>query len=198
MTQWCGVIAMGALLVAHIATGLVWIAKTEHVATAGLTVRADVPDEAWLTVLHPHTDMVWHVQERLRADRSRGLVDPWMGRRLGRDDRLPACEGGLSAVLVDNPRGQTVRVSGTSEADSVRALLIDADDVVVGLVEHAPLVEAPDAPRAMFVTALRQRATQWTEGSTRWFGLARATRAPYRFVALDDSGAPMCATVIAP
>jgi hypothetical protein len=186
------VAAAALLFAAHIASGLVWMARVHQIAAAGLAVRADVRDEEWMLALHPRPEVIYRTVDLMRNDRGRGLIDRMIGVRLTTGSSVQPCDAALVLTRVSTQIGSTLRLNGEMQSTAPRAVIVDTDDVVVGLAQRAPLLSTPDVSRNNILASVRQAIAGGGLGATRWFGFARETSPPYTLVALADDGTPVC------
>lgn len=192
-----GILLLGAaaVLVAHMFTGVVWIAKTGNIRAAGLALAADSRDEEWIVTLHPLTDVIHKALAASRADGDRTIISPWIDTVPQITDLQP-CRADLS-VIVSSP----LRVAGVVEEPLANGLLAGADGRVIGLAAPAPLVSAPNASRSAVtgavIAAIRNGAPR---GGTAWMGFGNAAaRPPLTFIGLDASQRLRCrAEVVSP
>jgi len=185
---------VGVVLVAHVFTGVVWVAKTGNIRAAGLALAADVPDEEWIVTLHPLTGVIHAAVAATRADGDRSLVSPLLGTRVALDTTVRPCQAAL--MLTRAPGSTSLRLSGRLEEGASRGLILDATGIVIGLAEPAPLVVTPNASRAAVTGAVAAalRTGTWT-GTPGWLGFASASpAAPIALVATDRRDRILCRT----
>ncbi len=194
------VVVSAAALMAHLGIGVVWIAKADNVATAGLALNSGAQDDEWVRTLYPVPEVLYDIAARLRAagDRSLGPTLPAVPAGW---DAAATCAGEMRWTAV--PEGSGLRMSGTTTESSASGLIVDHGGRTVGLARPAPIAAAPnpspmDVARAVGHALLSPSARAGT-----WIGFAGADGggpgdgAPYTLVLLGPSLTPACRVLIA-
>jgi hypothetical protein len=164
-----------AMLVADVFIGLVWKAKADNIAVAGLAVRLDVPDDEWIATLHPVTSVVYQAADRLRAAHDPGTTHPLIGTRVDMPETVPVCDGVLTLTSVGPNAGW--RVGGTLNAPDVAfGVVVDRMQLVRGVARAAPLVAAPNPTEPEIVRTV-------------WSSLGRRRPSPRPWLGFSQSGA---------
>jgi len=184
-----------AVLLAQVLTGVVWWAKARNVAAAGLALGAGVRDDEWTETLHPFPRVVYDVVTLTRADVGSSLVDPAIGTTPVLGD-LPACDGSLTASHA--PRGDAVRITGKISDPATRAVVVDGEGVVVGLIQPAPLVVEPNPTKSQVTQAVLRaiRSRDWRVHT--WLGFARGSAQEPLIAIFGSVRTNVCRTIVRP
>jgi hypothetical protein len=177
-------------LVAQSVIGAVWAAKADNLAFAGLTLAAEVDDDAWVATLHPETRHVYEVRDLLTPLGRWDLADPRIGQR-GTATSAPACTGTVQLVPVSPGPGW--RLEGTLATGASEAVVLDGDGVVAGLARPMPTVTMANPTQMDVVRAVLRRVRQGAPHPPLWGGFVQvAAGGPYTVQVLDDAGGVQC------
>ena len=180
-----------AALALQVVIGVVWVAKAEHVATAGLALASGGGDDEWLATLHPSADVARDVFAALVADGDRSLNAPLPQLSLAVVTRAPACDA--TARVVPVPVGSGLRLHAAATGAHERGMILDRTGRSVGLAMPAPLVTTPNPSPIELARALARAAREPAPARPQWIGFAAiGAGAPYLLVLLDAHGVPTC------
>ena len=187
--------ASSAAVGLQIVIGAVWIAKAEHVATAGLALASGGGDDEWLATLHPSAEVTREVFAALIADGDRSLGPPMPQLSPDVVARAAACDA--TARVVPVPVGSGMRLHANVAAERGRGVILDRTGRSVGLAMTAPVVATPNPSPIELAHALARAARAPAPAQPQWIGFAaNGAGMPYVLVLLGTDGVPICRVTV--
>jgi hypothetical protein len=176
--------------------GVVWIAKRDNLAFAGLTLSAGVDDNEWIATLHPEMHHVYEARELLVAQGRWHFTDERIGVTLP-PTTTPMCRGVMRLIRVRPGPGW--RVEGTLDARDGVALVTDSLSRVAGFAEALPMVDTPNPMQMDILTAVWRRLRYGEPAEARWSGFVTvAGGPPYKLHVEDDQAGIRCHADVSP
>ena len=184
------VVASLILIPANAFVGIVWKAKADNIAAAGLAVSVGVVDEEWVATLHPLTNVVYEASRRLAAVHDPVAADEKIGHAVEQPPSMVCASGALDMTTI--PSGLGWRLSGSLVPGATAGLVVDESGAIVGRLRGAPLVTKPN-PMEPEVVALVVDAYRHGKRASGFLGFARRGSGPPYVVYPTDAGQrPMC------
>jgi hypothetical protein len=185
------IVASVAALGAQAIIGMVWVAKADNVATAGLALRSGGGDEEWLLTLYPAVATPREVSAALIADGDRTLGGPLPQLPADSLSGTPACDA--TAEVTPVPAGSGIRLHASVGAPSPGGLVLDRAGRTVGLARPAPVADAPNPSPMDVARAVMRTMTTPSPDRPHWIGFATSgDGGPYTLMLLDTGGAALC------
>ena len=179
-----------ALIPANAFVGIVWKAKADNIAAAGLAVSVGVVDDEWVATLHPLTNVVYEASRRLAAVQDSVASDKKIGHAVEQPSSMVCASGALEMTTI--PSGFDWRVSGSLVPGATAGLVVDESGTIVGRLRGAPLVTKPN-PTEPEVVSLVVDAYRHGKRASGFLGFARRGSGPPYVVYPTDAGQrPMC------
>ena len=179
-----------ALIPANAFVGIVWKAKADNIAAAGLAVSVGVVDDEWIATLHPLTNVVYEASRRLAAVQDPVASDEKIGHAVEQPSSIVCASGALEMTTI--PSGFGWRLNGSLVPGATAGLVVDGSGTIVGRLRGAPLITKPN-PMEPEVVSLVVDAYRHGKRASGFLGFARRGSGPPYMVYPTDAGQrPMC------
>lgn len=158
------------LLPLQLFSGLVWIVKADHLATARQALVVGVHDAEWIAAFGPSSGGIDEVIATITARGDRLVTDSRLGQPVGASVGR-TCAGRLSLV---RPPGTTAgwRVVGSLDEPIASLVIADRDGVIRGVARRRPIAMSED-PRPVEVVRAVETALTSASVSRDWLGFSQ-------------------------